>query len=201
MRKAVAVCGFCLFALPVPAAAEWHFTPMIGITFAGKTTLQDFENATGEVHPNIGGGVTFLTSGVIGVEGIAVMTPGFFQAGRLDLVESSRATAVMGNVMLTVPQKWTEYSLRPFVSGGLGLLRTSQTDRTGQISITSNVTGFNIGGGAVGYFSKRTGIRFDVRYYSNLHGVDQRASDDGAVSLGDVHLRYMTASVGIVLRR
>ena len=194
-------CWFCILAAPLPAAAEWHITPMIGLEFAGKTTLQDFEFATGKIHPVFGIGGTYLTRGIFGVEAIAAVIPGFFQSGSLDLIESSRATALMGNVMVTVPQKWAEYSLRPFVSGGLGLLRTAQSDPSGRLGVTSNVAGFNIGGGAIGYFSKRTGVRFDFRYYSNLHGVDQRADDEGATAFGNVHLRYMTATVGLVFRR
>jgi hypothetical protein len=201
MRRAAAAFCFYLFAAPMPAAAEWHITPMVGLTFAGKTTILDAEIATGKIHPHFGIGVTYLTSGIIGIEGLGVMTPGFFQTGDLSVVESSRSTALMANVMLTVPSRWAEYSLRPFVSGGLGLLRTTQTDTTGRLRITTNVTGYNIGGGAMGYFSKRTGVRFDLRYYSTLHGVDERAADGGAVGIGDVHLRYMTATVGVVIRR
>ena len=200
MRRAVAACCLCLFGAPIPAAAEWHITPTVGLTFAGKTTIQDFEAATGKVHPNVGIGVTFLTGGIIAFEGIATLTPGFFQAGDLDLVESSRSTAVMGNVMLTVPSRWAEYSLRPFVSGGLGLLRTAQNDPTGRLGVTTNLLGYNVGGGAMGYFSKGTGVRFDLRDYSTIMGTDIR-SEDAAVSFGNVHLRYMTATVGVVIRR
>ena len=168
---------------------------MIGITFAGKTTLQDFENASGNIHPTFGISGTFLTSGVFGVEGLATLTPGFFEAGN-EFVESSRTSTVMANVVITVPRRWAEYSLRPFASGGIGLMRSTQEDKLGVLPVSSNVAGYNIGGGAVGYFSKTSGVRFDFRYYSNLHGVDQ-----GAVAIGDVHLRYMTASVGFVIRR
>jgi hypothetical protein len=192
----VAAVGVCLFAPAAPAAAEWHITPMVGLTFAGKTTLQDLEGATGNVHPTLAIAGTFLTSGIIGVEAFGSLTPGFFQSGDRGLLSHSRATALMGNVMITVPRKWAEYSLRPFASGGAGLLRTSQQDTIGLLPVTSNVAGFNIGGGAIGYFSSRTGVRFDVRYYGNIHGVNQ-----GAAALGDVHLRYMTATVGVVLRR
>ena len=201
MRRAAAAFCFCLLAAPLPAAAEWHITPMVGLTFAGKTTIQDFENATGKVHPHLGISVTYLTGGIFGIEGLGVLTPGFFQTGDQSLVETSRSTALMGNVMLTVPSRWAEYSLRPFLSGGLGLLRTTQNDPLEQLGVTTNVAGFNVGGGAMGYFSKSTGVRFDLRYYSTLRGVDERADDDGAVGIGVVHLRYMTATVGVVIRR
>jgi hypothetical protein len=201
MRRAAAAFCFCLLAAPLPAAAEWHITPMVGLTFAGKTTIQDFENATGNLHPHLGISVTYLTNGIVAIEGLAVLTPGFFQTSEQNLVETSRSSAVMGNVMLTVPRRWAEYSLRPFLSGGMGLLRTTQNDPLELLGVTTNVAGFNIGGGAMGYFSKRVGVRFDLRYYSTLHGVDERASDDGAVAIGPVRLRYMTATVGVVIRR
>ena len=195
MGRAAALLLLAVLATPAAAAAEWQFAPMIGITFGGKTTLQDLENAAGSVHPTFGISGTYLTSGVFGVEGLAMLTPGFFQSND-EFLESSRTTAIMGNLVITVPSRWAEYSLRQFASGGIGLMRSSQEDKVGVLPFTSNVGGFNIGGGAVGYFSKTTGVRFDFRYYRNLRGVDQ-----GPIAVGDVHLRYMTATVGLVIRR
>ena len=102
----------------------------------------------------------------------------------------------MGNVLMTTPRRWTEYSLRPFLSGGFGLVHVLNTDVAKVFPFDSNLPAFNIGGGAIGFLSKRTGLRFDLRYYSNL-----ARSDEGPVAVGRVHIRYMTASVGVVLRR
>ena len=195
MGRATAFFLLTVLAVPATAAAEWQFSPMIGITFAGKTTLQDLENASGNIHPIFGVSGTYLTSTGIGFEGIAVLTPGFFGSDG-EFIEKSRTSAVMGNVVITVPPRWAEYSLRPFASGGIGLMRSSQEDKRGVLPVSSSVAGFNIGGGAVGYFSKTTGVRFDFRYFRNLHGVDQ-----GPIAVGDVHLRYMAATVGLVIRR
>ena len=73
------------------------------------------------------------------------------------------------------------------VEGGAGSICSRSTE---------NLFGYNIGGGAIGFFSRSTGVRFDLRYYSTVHG-----SDHGPIAIGDVHLRYMTASVGVVIRR
>ena len=113
------------------------------------------------------------------------------------LVTSSRTIAFMGNAVLTTPRRWTEYGLRPFVSGGLGVLRTSVTDRGNIFSTDTNVGAFNIGGGAVGFFSRRVGVRFDFRYYANLH----RSEPLEPTAFGPVHINYMTTSVGLVIRR
>jgi hypothetical protein len=194
----------CLLAAPRTAAAEWHITPMIGVTFAGHTTLLDPQIAAGKRHIDFGGAVTLLGAGVLGAEAIFVFTPGFFQTDPPPLstdpappeIESSRTVAVMGNAVLTTPRRWTEYGLRPFLSGGLGMMQASQMPVIAVLPVNVRVAGFNIGGGAIGFLSAKTGIRFDLRYYSTLHGTDQ-----GAMAVGPATLRYMTASVGVVIRR
>ena len=213
--KVVAACCLCLVAAPRAASAEWHFTPFIGDTFKGNTTIIDPELATGDKHATFGGTVTRLGSGIFGAEGVFEIIPGFFQGkpGRTDaagtpiqsdVVESSRVTTLMGNVVLTAPRKYTEYFLRPFVSGGFGLLRVTKIDVAPPgaqplFPVEANLAGFNIGGGAVGFFSQNTGVRFDVRYFSTLHDTERA---DVATSNNDpIHLRYFTLSVGVVIRR
>src|SRR4051812_45325268 len=114
MLRALAVSCACLLAAPATAAAEWHITPMIGLTFAGKTTIVDLDEGTGKRHPNIAGAVALLGAGVLGVEGITTLTPGFFQSGddsplfrpgQTPPIESSRLFTLMGNLILTAPRR------------------------------------------------------------------------------------------------
>ena len=198
MLRVFAVCCLLVVFSPRSAAAEWQFTPMIGATFFGSTTLPDLELATDNVHRNFGGSVSLLGGGVLGVESIFVWTPGFFDDDNspfAELVESSRSLAWMGNVVLTAPRRWTEYGLRPFVSGGVGWLHARTTERREVFGVDANLHAFNIGGGAIGFFTERTGIRFDLRYYSNL-----KPTPD-VPGFGDNRLRYLSASVGVVIRR
>jgi hypothetical protein len=185
---------------------------MIGLTFAGKTTITDLDEGTGKRHPNLAISGALFGEGIVGVEAIATMTPGFFQSGdesglfppgeQNSFVESSRVSSLMGNVVLTVPRRWTEYFLRPFVSGGFGLIRASKLETGEVFSVTANLFGYNIGGGAVGFLTRNTGLRFDLRYYSTVRGTDPALGVDGEpIAFGDVHLRFMTASVGLVIRR
>jgi hypothetical protein len=189
-----------LLALTFPSAvaAEWHFTPTIGWTFAADTNLSDPDFGTSKVHWNFGGSVALLGAGILGVEGTVVWTPGFF-AGNEVLVSKSHAVAMVGNVVLTTPRKWTEYNLRPLVSGGFGFLGVSRTENL--FPDTWNTPAFNIGGGAVGFFSKRTGVRFDLRYYNSIHQGEEGCPPIGARIPPGCHVRYMTASVGVVIRR
>ncbi len=195
MLRALTICVL-LLAVPRAAAAEWHLTPMIGETFLGRTSVIDLEAATDKHHKNLGGSVALFGSGVLGVEGLVVWTPGFFQTGDTGLIKKSRTLAVMGNLIVTAPRRWTEYTLRPFVSGGFGLLNVSKLEVAAVFPTTLNMSGYNIGGGAIGFLSKRTGVRFDVRYYNNVG-----SSDTNTACFGPCQIRYMTASVGVVLRR
>jgi hypothetical protein len=102
----------------------------------------------------------------------------------------------MGNVMVTTPRRWTEYSLRPFVSGGFGVMTASKTEFREVFPLNRDIPAFNVGGGAIGFLSKNTGLRFDFRYFSSFTRYHEAASE-----ADPLHMRYMTASVGVVIRR
>ena len=214
MPKTLALCCLCLLVTARPArAGEWHFTPMLGVTFAGSTTLNDLQLGTGRKHLNFGGAVSRFGDGVIGVEGVVIYTRHFFEFdGPRDPgapapvpIAKSYTLSATGNLVLTVPKRWTEYFLRPYVSGGFGMLRAVSIDQppspgaASLLPVTATMPGFTIGGGAIGFFSQGTGIRFDVRYHGGLRRNYDPSQLNG--SSPDLHLRYMTAEVGLVIRR
>jgi hypothetical protein len=196
LTRAAAAGWLLLLVTAIPAAAEWHFTPMIGRTFAGRTTFVDLELAAPTPHKNFGGAVTLLGGGILGVEGVFVVTPGFFHRTG-EFLDSSRTFALMGNAVVTTPRRWTEYGLRPFVSSGFGVMRAFPAEKGSALDVSTPLTGFNVGGGAIGFLTKNVGLRFDLRYYVAVNHPDPGP----AVSLGPAHLRYMTASIGLVFRR
>jgi hypothetical protein len=192
--KSVAAAVLLALTFPTGVAAEWHFTPTVGITFKADTSLLDLDQGTSKIHPDFGGSVALLGAGIFGVEGLIVWTPGFFTGNEV-VVTKSHAVAMMGNVVLTTPRNWTEYGLRPFVSGGFGALHVSRTELV--FPDTRTIPAFNIGGGAIGFLSKRTGIRFDLRYYNNF----TQSEESCQIAIGRCHLRHMTLSAGVVIRR
>jgi hypothetical protein len=205
MLKAVAMCVGLMGLVPATATAEWHFTPMVGLTFKAATNIVDLEFGAEKTHKNFGGAVSLLGDGILGLEGIVVWSPGFFESddSLINFVDQSRAVSVMGNVVLTTPRQWTEYTLRPYFSGGAGMMHATvtQADTLPQgpplEPFRFNAPGFNLGVGAIGFFSERTGVRFDIRYHSTF----RRSADLFAIEDDSSYLRYMTASVGIVWRR
>src|SRR5437763_3915203 len=107
MARVVAACALALLCYPRAASAEWQFTPMIGLTFHGNTTIVDPEQATNTRHKNFGGAVDLLSSDwVLGVEAITDSTPNFFQnsaaglrkLGLASTVQGSEGVALRGNV-------------------------------------------------------------------------------------------------------
>jgi hypothetical protein len=178
-----------------PAYADWWFAPFFGYAFNGETTLATPE-ALGEIKVrwSVGGSVTLIGKGPIAVEGIFLVVPHFFEAGNVGAVASSRAYSLMGNVVLTAPRSWNEYGLRPFVSGGLGLMHATQTTIPNVFPLNESLLGYNVGGGAVGFITDHTGLRFDLRYYSSL------SRNDTSPAFGPAQLRYWTGAVGVVLK-
>jgi hypothetical protein len=202
MRIAGVLAAALSLAAARPASAEWHLTPTIALTFHAKTNAPLGDIAPIGTHPSFGGAVAVLGAGIIGVEGIGVFTPTFMSddPAVTAVVQSSSVLAIMGNVVITTPRRWTEYSLRPYVSGGFGVIHLSVTD-VGPAGVPilptkTNAPAIDIGGGAIGFFSKHTGMRFDLRYYRRIGAASQAllATDKPEVS-------FMTASVGVVFRR
>jgi hypothetical protein len=204
LSRVLTLLGVLVLLVPGSARADWQLTPFLGLTFKGDTTLFDFETATGNTHWTFGGSVALVGSGPIGVEGLIVYTPGFFQQDNPPLIDgvvppdivSSRTLAIMGNVILTIPRSWNEYGLRPFVSGGIGMLSATAKDALDFLPVDTKLLGYNVGGGAVGFLTDRVGLRFDLRYFSNLKPSD----DPELIATGRVHLSYWTGSVGVVFR-
>ena len=83
MRKVVALFCLVLFLLPGTAAAEWQFTPFVGLTFRGSTSIVDIETvndkpASEKVHKHFGGSVSFLGGGILRCGGNLYLDPGVF---------------------------------------------------------------------------------------------------------------------------
>ena len=192
-------------ALPVRARAEWQFTPFVGQTFKGSTTLIDTEQAFDDTRWNIGGVVRVVGSTPFGVESLFVYTGGVFQHPTLATsqiqVISSRMYAWMGNAVLTTPLSVNRYGLRPFVSGGLGVIHVSRRDILDAVPIRVDLLGMNAGGGAVGFLTDRVGLRFDLRYFRNIRGVPDKDLEVPVTALGEsIRVRYWTAAVGVVFK-
>jgi hypothetical protein len=180
---------------PAPASADLFLTPFYGVTFGTNTSLLDLESATGRTKQVFGGSVSLMGAGLLGVEADVGYVPGFFSRGERDpLVASSRLFTLTGSVVIATPLSWTRESLRPYVVGGIGLMRASANDLADVVQV-DNLLAIDVGGGVTGFFNERTGVRFELRYFSSV------GEPEGSSSFGTARLSQWRASVGLVLRR
>jgi hypothetical protein len=196
---ALVLAAFTCAAFPRPASADLYFSPYIALKFGGETTLIDVDQVAGSSDTaekakkvTWGGSVMWLGPGVLGFEGDLAITPGYFK-GDQQLVQSSRVTTLLANVVVAAPLNLTRESLRPYASAGWGLIRA--TSAIDPLPYSRNLTGFNVGGGVIGMLSRRTGLRWDLRY---LRGIG--SAEGGGTIAGGAKLTFWRASMAVVIR-
>lgn len=102
----------------------------------------------------------------------------------------------MANLVVAAPLAWTGYSLRPYVVGGIGVIQTRLKDTLDVFRSTKNLVGINVGGGAMGFFTDRTGVRFDLRYVRKVAG----GEDPEGIAFGSPRLSFWRLSFAVVFR-
>lgn len=204
--RLLTLCAALIACAPGRAHAEWQLAPFVGFTFLGETNLLITDMS--ERHWNVGGGARLVGAGPFGIEALFLYAPGAFK--RLELepislpseetITDSLSLALMGNLVLTTPRAWNEYGLRPYVSGGFGLLHAWHNEPFSPAR--ANVPGYNVGGGAVGFLTDRAGLRFDLRFFRTLPpGAEPVA---GTITTNDgvsrLRIRYWTGTIGVVFK-
>lgn len=185
-----------LIASPAPASAEWQVKPFVGAGFAGKSTfISDFDHAAGNTHLAVGASGVLLGE-LAGIEADLGLTPGFFRSGDPHLVLAGRVATLTGNVVLALPRRMTQYSLRPYVVGGGGIMRVHIQDSIDVLPVSSTLRALDVGGGATGFLTDRVGVDWQLRYFRSVGGVDQHRG----LSFGAEELSFWRASMALAFR-
>ena len=190
--RLVLLAGFVLLS-SWAEAAEKQLKPFIAVTFGGGTTFVDLEGAAGKPNAAIGIGGAMLWD-LVGFDVDVAHVPGFFQSGEQALVRASSVTTMTGNVVVTLPRRMTEYSLRPYFVGGAGLMRVRIDDVFEALKVHDTLATMDVGGGAIGFVSDAWGLCWDVRYFRSL------SREAKGLSIGPERLSFWRASMAIVLR-
>jgi hypothetical protein len=187
-----------LVAAPATAYAEWMVSPFIGIKFAGATdSLVDLEQGASNTKMTLGVSVAILSDDILGLEAELGHSPRFFeQENQSDLIARSNVTTLMGNIILAVPRRITQDSLRPYAVAGVGLIRASIDDLNDLLPVRENLLGLTLGGGAIGRLTNRTSIRIDLRHIRNIKQNDP-STTPGFAPLHE--LSFWRATVGVAL--
>jgi hypothetical protein len=195
----VLIASVLLLLFPLQAAAEWQFKPFVGLTFGGATTFIDLEDAAGTTKICWGGNAAYVGE-IFGIEGDFGTTPGFFQSNNYSLADlqkvyDSAVTTLTGNIVVAWPRHRAEYTLRPYLVAGGGLVRVRIDDRKGPL-VTSNQSGFDVGGGATGFLTKRVGVSWDLRYFRSIAGTGQ----GGGISFDQPGISFWRLSMAVAVR-
>jgi opacity protein-like surface antigen len=174
-----------VISAPALARADGFVTPWVG----GEFSKGD--------HPDSGRGAFgasagYMGAGIIGGEFDFGVAPSFF-GNSTDFGSNSIITA-MANLIVGVPIGGTfGKGVRPYASGGLGLIRT-QIDGGNLVLSSShnNDFGWNAGAGVTGYFSDHVGLRGDIRYFQDTN------INPGGDYLHNLH--FWRASIGVAFK-
>ena len=170
--------------MPQTAQADGFAVPWIGGNIGGpsRPSLVD-----------IGANLGVSAGDVIDVDVDFGYSPGYFGSG----VSSSLVTA-MGNVTLGLPfGKPDAPRLRPYVTAGLGLMRSHLEIVPTAYRITRDDFGVAFGVGLTAYASNHVGVRADLRYLQTLQ---ETMSGDPFSQLGAGRLHFWRTSIGLVIR-
>jgi opacity protein-like surface antigen len=205
MRKTVITAALVLMgtlAAPAQARADWLFTPWVGANWGGAANFTEFDDFEDEFERrgNFGATLGYMGGGILGFDIDFGWSPNFFQntVGDDDFeFGDSNVTTLMANVKLGAPiGGQSGPGIRPYASGGVGLIMSRIDDPDDLFEVDSSDWGFNVGAGVTGFFSDNIGITGDVRYFRSLQ--DNEPDDEFDVALAD--FRYWRGSVGVTFR-
>ena len=189
-------------AAPTPAAADWLFTPFVGINWGGAANFGDIGDFDDEFEKrgDFGASLAYMGAGVIGFEVDFGWSPNFFEnttgAGNFEFGDSN-VTTLMANLVVGVPiGGQSGPGLRPYASGGVGIIRSRIGDAGDLFDVSSTDWGFNVGAGITGFFTDNIGIRGDLRYFRSLQ--DNEPDDEFDIALSD--FRFLRGTVGVTFR-
>ena len=194
--------AFALWLLaPAPAAAEWQVRPFIGFSFSGATTFVDPDHAieTQNVVMGISGG---WLGEIFGLEADFGRAPGFFQTDDVrdpvveHLVLTSAVTTLTGNIVVALPRRMAGYGLRPYFSGGAGLMHVNAFGKFGIVEHNRTLPALSLGGGVTGFLTNTVGLNWDVRRLSTLRGEGETLGN----SVGREQLSFWRATMAVALR-
>lgn len=195
-RTLVALALLCVVPAP-EAGADWLFTPFVGGAFGTQTSFLILEtDAKSSTQLIFGGSAALLSRGVFGVEADWAYAPRFFERdNRAGNITGSSVNTLSGSAIFAVPLSVTRESLRPYAIAGIGLMHAAAADAINFSDFDANMAAYNVGGGALGLISPRTGFRFEIRHFRSLDNTPNELTAETSARLS-----FWRATVGVVIR-
>jgi opacity protein-like surface antigen len=177
-----------LMATAAPALADGLVVPFIGFNFGGDSGSQ-CASLTDCKEKRTNFGVSFISMGtVFGLEEDISYAKNFFgeTSGQDNSVFSAMTNLVIGPGVGPV---------RPYVVGGIGLIRPHVSSLAGSVTTFSsdkNAFGYDLGGGLTVLFGGHVGVRGDLRHFHTMQNVN-------VLIFNGQKLDFWRASAGLAL--
>ena len=189
IKATLLIGAIALVLAPAQARADGFVTPWVGSAFGSN-----IDNGQTTFGVSAGG----MGAGIVGGEVDFGWSPSFF--GTKSDFGNNTVMNLMGNVIVGVPIGGQHGAgIRPYVVGGLGLIRSQIDGGTiANVSSSNNMFGWDAGGGVMGYFTDHVGLRGDLRYLRATS--DLKTGLTNLPNLDGNALHFWRATVGVVFR-
>jgi opacity protein-like surface antigen len=193
MRKALIVGSLALLIVTAaaPAQGQGYLAPFIGYDFGGDAgNCPSILTDCSERKLSYGLAIGALAGGIFGIEEDISYAPDFF--GKSEAFGDNSVLSLMTNLVVAIPAG----PVRPYVSGGLGLMRTHVRLSLSGLGDerSENAWAYDIGGGIMFLLPYHLGFRGDYRYFKSL----QDFSILG-FAISSPKLSYSRVSVALVI--
>ena len=194
MRTCLQVVSYVVVSilLAAPSAnAQGYIAPSLGVVFG---------------NPSAEGRADFIVDlgwlsrfEPLGLELDAMYAPSFF--GNEGPYGENSVTTIMGNIIAAGGGGRGRFGarrrglMRPYVSGGVGVMHEVVTTPVAANKISNTDLGVNLGTGVMAFAGRSFGVRGDLRYFRDLK--DTQSGNTTNIDFGAFH--FWRASIGIML--
>ena len=188
LLRLVAAASLLLALTSAPARADGFIVPFVGFGFGGGSGNCPSLTDCTEKRTNFGASLGSMGS-AFGFEEDISYAKNFFgdSPGAPNSILS-----LMSNLLIGVGVG----PVRPYVLGGVGLIRPHVSSLTGALmslgATDKNAIGYDIGGGVTGMLGSHVGLRGDLRHFHTLQDVN-------LLIFKGQKLDFWRASAGLVL--
>jgi Outer membrane protein beta-barrel domain len=179
-------------AAPVDAQTQWVVKVFGGVAASPSHGFVDLEQTAGEARPIVGGAAG-IEWRALQFEAEFATAPTFFKKTG-DLLETGRLTTIMGSVTWMLPRPGPTARLRPYLSGGMGVVQVKIDDALAAFSSQSTLGAATAGGGVLIRVRPRFGVNVEARYLRS------QFQDQHAAGFGEEFVAYTRISGGAVFR-
>ena len=186
-KACVVLAAAGVVVVPAPVRADGYVNPWVGVT--GVSSSDSGQSAIGVT-------TGYMGAGVFGFEADFGYSPDLF--GVNNSIVKRSAITITGDAIFGVPIGGTHGAgVRPFISGGFGLIRTNgERDTFLDRSMSDNGLCYDVGAGMMGFFAQHIGLRGDLRYFRTLDDINRLSGFDFSPG----KLRFWRVSGGVTFR-